>query len=99
MELAVPSFVFTLGRNFRERTASGPLDIGWRILRSLLIAAPQDWERRLEEFTWDLPHRNGRRKPSRRKWLHRRNACGVCGHCVEERQRSFVSSIDVSCGL
>src|SRR5215468_425033 len=26
MELAVPSFVFTPGRNFRERTASGPLD-------------------------------------------------------------------------
>src|SRR5215470_13284955 len=26
MELAVPSFLFTPGRNFRERTASGPLD-------------------------------------------------------------------------
>ena len=26
MELAVPSFVFTPGRIFRERTASGPLD-------------------------------------------------------------------------
>ena len=26
MELAVPSFVFTPGRDFRERTASGPLD-------------------------------------------------------------------------
>src|SRR5262249_5735494 len=26
MELAVPSFVFTPGRNFRERTAAGPLD-------------------------------------------------------------------------
>ena len=26
MELAVPSFVFTPGRNFQERTASGPLD-------------------------------------------------------------------------
>src|SRR5215831_15315211 len=26
MELAVPSFVFTPGRHFRERTASGPLD-------------------------------------------------------------------------
>src|SRR5215831_20075717 len=52
MELAVPSFVFTPGRNFQERTASGPLDIGRRILRSLLITAPQDWERRLEESTW-----------------------------------------------
>src|SRR5215469_14832162 len=26
MELAVPNFVFTPGRDFRERTASGPLD-------------------------------------------------------------------------
>src|SRR5215471_18809514 len=26
MELAVPNFVFTLGSDFRERTASGPLD-------------------------------------------------------------------------
>src|SRR5215510_4215922 len=30
----------------------GPADIGRRILRSLLITAPQDWERRLEESTW-----------------------------------------------
>src|SRR5262245_17609856 len=34
MELAVPSFVFTPGRNFRERTASGRLTLGFeRILR------------------------------------------------------------------
>src|SRR5215471_19999843 len=30
----------------------GPADIGRRILRSLLITALQDWERRLEEFMW-----------------------------------------------
>src|SRR5215470_15362851 len=52
MELAVPSFVFTPGRDFQERTASGRLTIRWRISRSRLIAAPQDWERRLEESTW-----------------------------------------------
>jgi hypothetical protein len=33
MELAVPSFVFTPGRNFRERTASGRLTLGFRRIR------------------------------------------------------------------
>src|SRR5262245_11316406 len=50
--LAVPSFVFTPGRDFRERTASGRLTIRWRISRSVLIAAQQKRERRLEESTW-----------------------------------------------
>src|SRR5215475_8567075 len=33
MELAVPSFVFTPRRNFRERTASGRLTIGFERIR------------------------------------------------------------------
>src|SRR5215467_9730059 len=56
MEPAVPSFIFTPGRNIQERTASGPLDIGRRILRSLLITAPQDWERRLRRIHVGIFH-------------------------------------------
>ena len=29
-----------------------PGDIEWRVVRSRLTTAPQDWERRLEESTW-----------------------------------------------
>ena len=45
MELAVPSFVFTPGRNFRERTASGPLD-SWIQANPVAAHRPPGYARR-----------------------------------------------------
>src|SRR5215470_1102082 len=44
MELEVPSFVFTPGRNFRERTASGRLTLGFRRIQRGLSTSGIDPE-------------------------------------------------------